>query len=104
MVRIAGLREGKFLLGLIVLSACGGSGSSSAERDTALPADATVAETEPTAQTAPSLETGVDQAALAAAVTPQVIQFMSVFLNAAIGFDGISLICCNPLSQNIHAH
>ena len=86
MVRIAGLREGKFLLGLIVLSACGGSGSSSAERDTALPADATVAETEPTAQTAPSLETGVDQAALAAAVTPQVIQFMSATQpDAAVG-------------------
>jgi len=86
MLRNPGLWDGKLLIGFIVLAGCGTSGPSSAEPDTAVPADATVAETEPTAQTAPSLETGVDQAALAAAVTPQVVQFMSVTQpDAAVG-------------------
>jgi hypothetical protein len=78
MLRNSSLTDGRFLIALIALAGCGSSSQSSVEQDTAVvTGDAViVAETLPTLQTVPTLETGVDQAALAAAVTPQVIQMV----------------------------
>jgi hypothetical protein len=77
-LRNASPTDGGFLIALIALAGCGSSGQSSIEQDTAVATEdvAMVAETGPTPQTALTLETGVDQAALAAAVTPQVIEII----------------------------
>jgi hypothetical protein len=74
MLRNASPAGSSFLIALIALAGCGSSGQSLVEQDTAV---ATGDETGPTPQTTPTLETGVDQAALAAAVTPQVIQTLA---------------------------
>ena len=83
-----GGRAGRFLTEtvlVLVFAIWGCSSSSNHDQDVgALPAEAgplsedvaMVGETAPGPQTAPTLETGVDQAALAAAVTPQVIAFI----------------------------
>jgi hypothetical protein len=92
MLRSTTSRDGMSLIGFIVLAACGTSSPSSVERDAAIPGDgvSTVTETEPTAQTAATLETGVDQAALAAAVIPQVAQFIGA-TQPGTAVDGIRL-------------
>jgi hypothetical protein len=71
--------DGRLLIALIALAGCGSSGQSSVGQEAEIDTGevAVVAETGPRPQTAPTLETGVDQMALAAAVTPQVIQFIS---------------------------
>ena len=78
MFRSASHMDAGFLLALIAVAGCGSSGQSSVEPDTAVATEdvAIVSETGPTPQTAPTLATSVDQAALAAAVTPQVIAFI----------------------------
>jgi hypothetical protein len=71
--------HGSLLIALIALAGCGSSSQSSVVQDTAVATgdEAQVAETGPTPQTAPTLETGIDLAAFAAAVTPQAIQWVS---------------------------
>lgn len=78
MLRNANSANGESLLALIALAGCGSSGQSPVKQDAALATEdvALVAETGPMPQTARTLETGVDQAVLAAAVKPQVIQFI----------------------------
>ena len=78
MMGNVGSSVGGFLVALLALAGCGGLGESSIREDAAGAAgDAVVvAETGPTQQTAPTLQTGVDQAALAAALTPQVAQIV----------------------------
>jgi hypothetical protein len=78
MLRNASSTNGEILFVLIALAGCGSSGQSPVEQDAAVATGdvAMVAETGPTPQTAHTLETDVDQAVLAAAVTPQVIQFI----------------------------
>ena len=80
------------LIALIALAGCGSSGQLSVEQDTAVAAGdvALVAEPGPTSQTAPTLETGIDLAAFAAAVTPQAIQWVS-FLQPGAAADTIQV-------------
>lgn len=78
-LRNPSLTDGRFLIALITLAGCSSSSQSLAEPDAAtVPGvcGATDALTGPTPQTPPTLETGVDQAAFAAAVTPQAIQWV----------------------------
>lgn len=88
MLRNASSTDCSFLIALIALAGCGSSGQSLVEQDTAVAGGgvAIVADTGPMLQTAPTLETGVDQAALAAAVTPQVTQILSIqIVQSALG-------------------
>jgi|ERR1017187_154007 hypothetical protein len=93
MLRNASSTNGEILFVLIALAGCGSSGQSPVEQDAAATTGdvAMVAETGPTPQTAPTLETGVDEAALAAAVTPQVIQFTRATQPDAAVADTIQL-------------
>ena len=78
MLRNAGPTDGSLLVALIALTGCSSSGQSLVEQDTAIRVCvSTGAETDATTQTTPTLETGVDQAALAAAVTPSVSQILA---------------------------
>jgi hypothetical protein len=62
----------RFLIALIALAGCSYSGQSSVEQDTAITRD----DVSNVAETAPTLDTGADQSALAAAVTPQVVEYI----------------------------
>ena len=78
MLRNASPTAGSILIALIALAGCGSSGQLSVEQDTAAATGDVHLVSEPglTPQTAPTLETGIDQAAFAAAVMPQVIQWV----------------------------
>ena len=75
----AGPSVGGSLVVLLAFAGCGSSGQASVDQDTAVATrDAPLlGEAGSMPQTAPTLETGVDLAALAAAVAPQVIQLLS---------------------------
>jgi hypothetical protein len=86
MLPNAGSSVRGFRVALLALAGCGSSGQSSVGQDTAVAAGevAMLAETEPTPQTAPTLETGLDLAAFAAAVTPQATQWITVIQPGAV--------------------
>jgi len=75
MSRNTSLADGSFLIALIALAGCRSSGQSLGGPDAAIPSGScAVAEVDATMQTTPTLETGVDPVALAAAITPDVTQ------------------------------
>jgi hypothetical protein len=80
MLPNAGRSVSGFLVALLAVAGCGSSVQSSLGQDTAVAAGdvAMAAETGPTTQAAPTLETGIDLAAFAAAVTPQATQLITV--------------------------